>query len=407
MIWVSLGFFITFILFFMRPIFFDPSLTMQFRQYLPVITPIGHDFRVIASLATYWVYTGKALPTLYPPFTLFFFSPFAYLSSKVGYEVITFVTLGCYILSTLALPRLINNSREIDAFTLLIFISGIISYGFQFELERGQWNTIAMMFCLASIYLFHRRPKYRWLAYLLFSISVQLKLFPAIFALVLVEDWHSWKQNIKRLIGLGLFNILALFILGTSPILSTMNSLNSNSASIGGVPFNLSTQSFTLFFLTTRSLTYPFLDRRMVSILLAHSWILQSLFVTVFVLCFIIVLWQAYRKNSKGFDAYVFLTCAIGAYILPTISFDYKLSFFPACIIFSVPNILPLKEGKNSILIMMSAFILSIAYSSTLYSYENKPPIIQNNLPALLVILVISTALSCVRTDDSKENLAV
>ena len=88
----------------------------------------------------------------------------------------------------------------------LTLVTGLFSYGFQFELKQGQWNLIAFLFSVAAIYLFHQKPKYRWAAYLLFSISVQLKLFPAIFVFTLIDDFTDWKNNAKRIIGLEYSN---------------------------------------------------------------------------------------------------------------------------------------------------------------------------------------------------------
>ncbi len=65
-------------------------------------------------------------------------------------------------------------------------------------------ELIAFSLCVAAICIFHRKPKYRWFAYLLFSISVQLKLYPAIFVFTLIEDFTDWKNNIKRIVGLGI-----------------------------------------------------------------------------------------------------------------------------------------------------------------------------------------------------------
>ena len=207
MVWILLGFFITFILFFVIPIFLDPSQTMQFSKYILTITPIGNDFRDIVFSSSTWIQTHNVPVTLYPPFVLFFFAPFIFFSPETGYKIITLIIIACYILITLFLPKRINKSNGVSAFLILILVTGIFSYGFQFELERGQWNVVAIAFCLTAIYVFHNYPRYRWLAYLMFSISVQLKLFPAIFVFVLIEDWSDWKNNIKRVVGLGILNL--------------------------------------------------------------------------------------------------------------------------------------------------------------------------------------------------------
>ena len=273
-------------------------------------------------------------------------------------------------------------------------VTGLLSYGFQFELERGQWNLIAFSFSVASIYLFHKRPKYRWLAYLLFSISVQLKLFPAIFVFTLIDNFSDWKNNIKRIVGLGVFNILALFIFGLNPVLSTIEFLNKISPGAASF-FNLSLISFTSFLFSKGGLP----QKHIILWLKANEWLPQLLFFALFGFCFLIICFQAYKRNITGFNPYIFLACFIGACIIPSVSFDYKLSMLPASIIISIPEILLNEEGKNRPLTILLAFVFSVAYSSMLYSYTNKPKIMQNNFPALMVILIICTILSCIKSN--------
>ncbi len=400
--WILLGFLTTFFVFFVIPIFLGPSLTMKFNQYILVLTPIGFDFRGIVSYSYTWFRSGVVPLIIYPPLTLIFFVPFTFVHYETGYEILIGIILICYLSTTLIFPRWLNQEKDISAFAMLIMVTGLLSYGFQFELERGQWNLIAFSFSVASIYLFHKQPKYRWLAYLLFSISVQLKLFPAIFVFTLIEDFRDWKNNIKRIIGLGVFNILALFIFGLNPVLSTIEFLNKISPGASSF-FNLSLISFTSFLFSKGGLP----QKHIILWLTANEWLPQSLFFALFGFCFLIICFQAYKRNITGFNPYIFLACFIGACIIPSISFDYKLSMLPACIIISMPEILLNEEGKNRPLTILLAFVFSVAYSSMLYSYTNKPKIMQNNFPALMVILIICTILSCIKSNKPTASLTV
>jgi hypothetical protein len=390
MTWVLLGFFITFLSFFIVPIFLDPSEKMQFNQYILVLSPIGNDFRVIVSASSSWLHTGIVPATLYPPFTLIFFSPFTFLNYETGYKVLILIILLCYVLITWIFPRWINGPKDISPFAVLIFMTGLVSYGFQFELERGQWNVIAFTFCLIAIYLFHYHPRHRWLAYLLFTVSVQLKLYPAIFVFTLIDDWSAWKINIKRFLGLGFVNILALFIFGFALIQSMVGSMGDIEGSHVGRPFNLSISSFILHILSLGFLPH----KRIILWLQANNWLPQFLLLTLFVICFVIILWQVYKKNSEGLNPFVFLACTIGACIIPALSFDYKLSFLPAAVMVLIPVFHSFEQGRNRFSVIFLTLLFSIAYSSMLYSYINKPEIFQYNLPALFVLLLICTVLS-------------
>jgi hypothetical protein len=401
--WVLLGFFITFFVFFIGPVFFDPSRTMQFNQYVAILSPIGHDFRGIVLLTSNWLQSGTVPTIIYPPITLIFFAPFTFLNYGAGYKILTLIVLICYVLITLILPVWINEQKSISALAMLVFVTGIASYGLQFEIERGQWNLIAFTFCLTAIYLFHRYRRHRWLAYFFFTISVQLKLFPAIFVFALIEDWSDWKKNIRRFAGLGIVNIAALFIFGLDPVRRTMGVFGGLQGNLFGPPNNISITSYTAYFLSLGLLPH----QGVFLWLEANDWVLQFLTAAFFVFCFMIILRQAYKRNVKGVDPYVLMACLVGALIIPPISFDYKLCILPASVALSIPAILAFEDSRYRSLTTLLVFILSVAYSSTLYSYRVKPLMIRNDLPVLLVILAIYTILSCVRAENVQDDLSV
>ncbi len=391
--WVLLGFFITFFFFFVVPIFFDPSQSMKINQDILALTPIGFDFGAVVATSSTWIHSGEFVPIVYPAFTLIFYAPFTLLSFETGYKLLIVLILVCYVLTTLLLPQVMNGSKGLSALAMLVFVSGMVSYGFQFELERGQSNVLAFAFCLIAIYIFHLHPRRRWLAYLFFTVAVQLKLFPVIFIFAFIDDWSAWRINIKRIVGLGILNVLSLFVLGVSPVLNTIGSIGQSEGAHVGRPFNLSISSFVLNLLSLHSLPH----KRIILWLQANSWLPQLFLFAFFAVCFLIILRQAYKNNSKGLNPSVFLACTIGACIIPALSFDYKLSLLPAAVMFIIPVLRSFERDRNRFSIVILTFLFATAYSSTLYSYANKPAWLQYNLPALLVILTICTMMSCVR----------
>jgi len=401
MTWVLLGFFITFLAFFIVPIFFDSSLRMQFNHYLPATLPIGNDFRVSVAFSSTWFHSAVVPEIVYPAFTLIFFSPFTLLDGEVGYKIFILIILLCYVLMTLTLPQRINKQKNISALSMLIFITGLVSYGMQFEIERGQFNVIAFTFCLVAVYIFHNHPKRRWLAYLFFTISVQLKLYPAIFVFALIEDWSDWKGNIKRIVGLGILNFAALFIFGVDLIQTAIRTIDKIQANLPGRVYSLSILSFSM-----RILSIGFLSRMPVFMWLqANSWLLQSFLFAFIVVCFLIILWQAYKKNSKSFNPSVFFACTIGACIIPGLSYDYKLSLLPVAAMLLIPVLEYFEQGEKRFLVIFLTLLFSIAYSSTLYPYTSKPEVLRYNFPALIVLLLICTALSFAKPNKVEESL--
>ena len=125
----------------------------------------------------------------------------------------TLFTFFNYCILTLLLPLKIIGKKYFSL-ALLLFITGLFSYGLQFEVERGQYNVFTFLLCMAAIYIFHYHPKYRLIAYFLFSLSIQLKLYPAIFIVMFVDDWRNWKNVILRFVGIGLFNLMLFFVMG-------------------------------------------------------------------------------------------------------------------------------------------------------------------------------------------------
>ncbi|MBK8823582.1 MAG: DUF2029 domain-containing protein [Anaerolineales bacterium] len=150
----------------------------------------------------------------YPPFTLLFHTLFLPFSSVGSYRVISFLTLTAFTLVGFFIPVQFNQQKKMTILPVFFFITGLFSYGFQFELERGQFNLISVSLALTSIWIFHKYPKIRWLSYLFFTMAVQLKMYPLIFILGLIDNWQDWKGIIKRFALLFIVNFAALFILG-------------------------------------------------------------------------------------------------------------------------------------------------------------------------------------------------
>jgi hypothetical protein len=394
MTWILLGYLVNFFNFFIVPSFLDTSQNLKFFPYnIMVSSPIGSDIQSIVASSYGWLHSGVVPPTLYPPITLMFFAPFTFLSAGAVYAALTLLILACYVLITLVLPQRIGKQKSISTVALLIFITGLGSYGLQLELQRGQWNVLAFTLCLTAIYIFHGHPKLRWLAYLLFSLSIQLKLYPAIFIFAFIDDLTDWKNNIRRFAGLGIANILAVFMFGPGPILTSAVAMVETDATHVGLPFNLSVSSYAAHLLASGILP----DNP------TAGGLAQLFLFVVFGACFLVILWQAYKKQPKGFNSFVFMACTIGACFIPAISFDYKLALFPTALVLAAPDLLSIGERLNRFLLIAIILIFSGAYTSTLFSYVTKPEWAQYNLPALFILLIVCTGLSCVPTRDGPQ----
>jgi len=390
--WVLLGFLISYLFFFIRPIFFS-SNTMQFLIYVPAINPIGIDLKQILSYSESW-FIFKHTPyiggNLYPPLATIFFTPFLFINFSLAYKFVTLVSVFCYIMMTFAFPYWISKGGKVSPLLMLFFVTGLFSYGFQFELERGQFNVIAMFLCLFAIWIYHYKNNYRYLAYFLFIISVQLKIFPFIYIFMFITDWHDWEKNIKRFLALSILNFALFFILGFKIFFDFIVAIKAQTIHPYIWTGNHSIRSFVKLF-------NDFVSKKGWTWINQYSGLVQLLLVAITCVCIFLIIFLLYRKRENGINPYLLLACTIGALILPSVSHDYKLSILtaPVAVLMLDKHFFSLKGLRlhQHIFSISMIFIISFAYFSTLFSYTNKPSIITNNFPALMTILLATTFL--------------
>ncbi|HEX7556459.1 MAG TPA: glycosyltransferase family 87 protein, partial [Leptolinea sp.] len=233
--WIVIAFLFWYSLAFIRNVFFDPSHMMQNGNFLPAIRPIGNDLSLILD-ASKSILTGGSPYTganKYPPAATVFFTPLASLSFLDAFQIITVINYLFFAFITLGLPFFITNQRKLPSFAWFLFATGLYSYGLLFEIERGQFNLIAMGLAFLAILLFHKTPRLHCLAYILFCISIQLKIYPAIFVVFLADDWKDWKRTLTRWIALGLANVSLLFILGAGIMYHYVTAISNVVSSVG------------------------------------------------------------------------------------------------------------------------------------------------------------------------------
>jgi hypothetical protein len=307
-------------------------------------------------------------------------------------------TFLSYCLLTLLLPLKIID-RKYFPLALLLFVTGLFSYGFQFELERGQYNVFTVLLCLTSIYIFHYHPKYRLLAYFLFSLSVQLKLYPAIFIVMFVDDWGNWKNVLLRFVGIGLLNLLLFFVMGYQifwDFISSMTAQVVNPSWIG--VWNHSISSFVSVFkqdglgLVTLETLRTFRHN--------EGWI-EAALLLAFVVLFLSALVMFHLRKKTGLDPYLLLACTIGALILP-ISYDYTLSILTTPMLLFLCGIPVIKHPGHKFFSVLLILVISVAYFSILIPYNYRPYFLNNSFPLLFLILIVATLLNFLRHQNDK-----
>ena len=383
--WVLLGFIFWYGYSFTRVVFFNAYGMMANGNFLPAIRPVGNDLNLILDasrsvLSGGSVYAGA---NKYPPLATLLFIPLTFLKGDAPFHVITLVNYLCYAFITLLFPLLLSGRKNLPVYAWFLAAAGLYSYGLLFEIERGQFNLIAVACAFAAILIFRQKPKLRWLAYVLLTAAVQLKLYPAVFALFFVDDWKQWKTNLLRWGLLGLANIAVLFICGVDTALHYISAMTSVVSSLGinNWPVSHSVQSFLDF-------SNYYLNINPV-ILRTTQIILQA--VIAGMLAFTLI--QSWRRNRLT-DAYLLLACTLTALTIPTLSNDYTLSYLVGPVIFLFMHIESRQESEELTLPVLPAALIALCLAGTYFSYFQKPIPLQNHFPALLLMLVCVTLLS-------------
>jgi hypothetical protein len=379
--WVVLTFLVLYLLFFVSPMFFSKIKIQYFSKYIPDAwtTRLGFDIETTVTHINDWLtkgvspYADGSVP--YTPLALAVFTPFLILGYPGYFKLLTIITVICYILTAFLIPLFVAQKKEYGIL-LLLGIMGLFSYGFQFEIERGQFNMLAFAACLFAIYLFHFQHKFRYFAYLLFSLAIQLKLYPAIFIFMFVRDWRDWKSIIRRFLGLGIFNFLLLFVMGYQLFLDFINQITTR---------QLNMQSSRYEDLSISGFVYS-LSEGNSGWLSQYAHIIGTLILILFGIMILTIVLHLYRSRQSGLNPYLLMVCTIGALMIPPASFDYKLPVLVAPMIIllsSIPSTNNIYKKAATIVIVI---VMSIAYWSTLYPYDVKSPLLFRNSPALLII---------------------
>jgi len=391
-VWVTAGFLVVYVLFFISPVFLNEDRGMFYlTRYLPDSRPIGMDLRTTMDVVTPWVDTGQSpYPHLfYPPLTYILFAPLALINYPASYVLVTFLTIFSFC-SLAGLMALLMSARRDYSLLMLFFLSGLFSYGFQFELERGQFNVITFFLCVLAVYIFHQYYNFRYLAYFLFSAAIHIKLYPAIFILMFVKDWRDWKANIRRWAGLGFLNFLLLFSLGYREFRGFIDTVVIQVVTPGwSWNGNHSVQSFVFNFLRDG---YGLISLDTLTNLQNNSGLITIILMVVILGCILAVVARAYLLNENGFNPYLFCVCTLGALIIPT-SNDYTLPILaaPLALCFSsLPPITGFRMKFPAIVLILTA---SLAYASILHPFKYKPYYMNNSFPPLLAILFFVTIL--------------
>jgi hypothetical protein len=404
--WLALGAYVfTFCWFFIRSVFFNPSRVMMVFETVQRLDPIGHDLIMMISHADAWLnHTISPYETFnnFPPLATLLFTPLTLVPIQKAFAIITLITLGCFFWNGFLFPYFSNKPRGVKPILVLVFITALMSYGMQFEIERGQFYSIAFALVFAGIYIFHNHPRRSWLAYILFSLAIQIKLFPVILIFLFIRNWRDWRGNLIRFFGLGIVNFTLFFVLGWSRFLKFVNILRVMLNDSGIWVGNLSVKSFAYYQLPV------ILKRFNMGGALPDSSaaIVESIVLVLVLVLLALGIFQAYRRNSNGMDPYLLFICTCAAMVIPQISHDYKLPVLAGPVAILLMTLKIPRDGLKARTILMAAatLVISLAYFSTQYSYVMKSPLIANNFLAIFLMLVLGVIFAFIEQVDKNDS---
>ncbi len=388
--WIVIGALPVFLAYYIRPMFFNARLTLYYpTDYIIQINPIGYDFRLLLYSLESWFLEGQLTEYVFTPLVLFLFAPLIPMGYPSSYYLISVITLISYL--GVGLLAGLSVGRKSHPAVVFIVTLAFFSYGLQFELERGQTYTLSLMFCFLAVYLFHKHPRLRLLAYLSFCVSVQLKFYPALFVVLFVDDWRDWKANLLRFGALGLGNFLLLFLLGFSYFSTFFSHMGDR---LGLSEVWMGNHSIKAFAIQLPKMGIAKLGEDAVNWATNHAALVENILYGYFLACFIAILFNAWRRNPRGIHADLLLACVIGALTLPSVNHDYTLPLLTAPFALAIAVWHERRYPWPSIVTNLLIVVASSAYVLTALPPIAKPAYFDNALPALFAILTIATLLN-------------
>lgn len=396
-VWVLAGFLVIFLLYVVRPMFFDSSRQFSyFAGYLPVLDPIGNDLSYNTRAITLWL-QGQSPYALgyhfYPPLYHVVFAPILIFDAQGKYFLMTGLTLLSFGLLFLLLRRKITDSQGIFVF---FFLTGLFSYGMQFELERGQFNVLALLLALAGVWLYHNFPAFRLLAYTLWTVAAHIKLWPGVFLWMFFSRRNTGKENLITLLQLGALNLAAFLILGYQEFVRFIEALLTESRNPLWLlpdkqPINHSVRAFVDKLAKNNDNEVPAGVADWLSS--SGSWV-EWILLAVIVLCSAIILWRTLRNRPDLLHADALLLLILLGFLLPGTSIDYKLVLLaPGLAVVLANRPLPALRWQRVLFIGLT-LLMSAAYSLTLVPYLYRGGLLITAFPMLFTLLLCLTGLN-------------
>jgi len=296
---------------------------------LPLAKPTGLDFRDGLYDPASAFTTARSG---WPPLTLLLGRPFTLLDFSTGYAVqvavLVALAVAAAILSAkLAMkaafdPDLSGQGRRIHV-TQLALVLGfwlLTSYGFMYEVERGNIDLYALFFALLSVWLMLRLPRFAWWPAIVLAVAINLKFYPGVLLVILFWRYH-WRALLPAVVA----NAALLLITGPGNVRNTMTALTA-----------IQSDQRSLWWGNHSAAALANVLRQVTG--WAPSWIYVPLLLVPLALWVLTLLLLVRRGWSDRRAVLAAAACVPVMGVVPAISHDYKLVLyvFPLAVLAAV-----------------------------------------------------------------------
>lgn len=305
---------------------------------------------------------------LYPPMASVLYVPLLAVPLAAAWLIASAATVGASVTATMALP-VASTSRQRAVVVGMAMLS-LVSYPMLFELERGQFNVIAWTAGLFGVWLFHKNPALRWLAYASLTLGIQLKLYPAILIVMLAGD--GMRPWLRRVAVLGAANVALLFVLGQGVFAEFLQAVAAQADNPGIWRANHSIRAFTVMLAdyASRHGVASFSPRMVELPMLAAA---------------VAAMLATWRSGAWKPTAATLLSAALFACLFSPVSHDCKLTILFAPLAWYLAVAVESESPSRASAALLAVVVAAVAWM--MLPDAAKPLLLANNCPTLVVAI--------------------
>jgi hypothetical protein len=364
---------------------------------IPRIHPVGVDFRD-------GLYRPAAIFSTahsgWPPLTLLLGKPFTLVSLSTGYAIQAAILVACALGATVLSAKLAMKvagtprpeghagaplpgavrERAIDT-PLLALVMGLwlfTSYGFMYEVERGNIDLYALVLSLLAVWAM-LRARSPWLPALLLAGAIGLKLYPAILLVVLL-----WRYRRRAVVPAIVTTVAALLAAGPANLRSSVSSLDALQGNVHAEWWGQTSATAMTHVLRAHTGWAP-------------SWVGYPLIVVPLALwagTMVVLLRRGWSERGAVLAA---AACVPPMAIVPAVSNDYKLVLcvFPLAVLAVLVSTMKRAPVVWTALFGVLAFVMIFLARSTMLV----APSLQGSKYTLLVVVQVLLLAAVLLTD--------